>query len=151
MKYAKTSLLDIRQHRIYPIQLLGGLNMSRSFRDVVHGVQGRHRHNYNFPVDKRGNQDPLFKSRNLAINVTAGEVKPNEIASSTLGDPARNFIYWLGDANVWVSNISPHFEDHYRGEVSGVEFIINVDFDSPLDVAFTVTVEEERIQLTTPF
>src|SRR5262245_30310963 len=76
----------------------GNAHMSRSWRVVSHGVHGRARHNFNFPTDANGNQDAFFKSRNLAINVTAGEVKPNEIASSTLGDAARNFIYWLGEA-----------------------------------------------------
>jgi len=52
-------------------------------------------------------------------------------------------MYNLGDANVWVSNVSPHFNDHFNGEPGGVEFIVNVDFPSPIDVAVTITVEDQ--------
>jgi hypothetical protein len=49
----------------------------------------------------------------------------------------------LGDANVWVSNVSPHFNQHFSGEPGGVEFILNVDWPSPLDVGITITVEDQ--------
>ncbi len=43
------------------------------------------------------------------------------------------FVYHLGDANVWVSNISPH--------AGGVEYILHVDWNEPLPVAVTITLE----------
>ncbi len=54
-------------------------------------------------------------------------------------------MYWLGDADVWVSNVSPHFNDHFEGEPGGVEFILhvnNIDNGAPIDVAVTITVED---------
>jgi hypothetical protein len=41
----------------------------------------------------------------------------------------------LGDADVWVSNISPH--------QGGVEFILHVNWPQPLNIAVTITVEQE--------
>jgi hypothetical protein len=61
-------------------------------------------------------------------------------------DPGQNFIYHLGDANVWVSNISPHREDHFNDEPGEVEFILNVDSGSPIDVAITITVEDGFVE-----
>ncbi len=48
----------------------------------------------------------------------------------------------LGDADVWVSNVSPHFAQHFPGEEGGVEFILHVDWPDPLDVAYTISVED---------
>jgi|GEM_PF-883660 len=111
--------------------------MAQSVRFVRRGVRGRVRQNFNFPA---------ISSNTKVIHITAGEVKlrdPNVPPSlREAGDPGQNFIYNLGDANVWVSNISPHNQDHFVGEPGGVEFILNVDFPSPIDVAITITVED---------
>ncbi len=111
--------------------------MSQSIRFVRRGVHGRIRQNFNFPA---------IRSNTAVVNITASEIIPLDPNVPPFfkeaGDPGQNFRYHLGDANVWVSNISPHLQDHFDGEPGGVEFIINVDFPSPIDVAITITVED---------
>ncbi|MBD0692683.1 hypothetical protein [Streptomyces sp. CBMA123] len=79
------------------------------------------------------------------VHITAGQVidaAPSEIfpGGQSL---EQDFIYNLGDADVWISNISPHGEnDHFSGEPGGVEFILHVDYPEPLDVAVTICVDD---------
>lgn len=47
--------------------------------------------------------------------------------------------YVLGAADVWVSNISPHLNTFRGDDPGGVRFILHADWDSPLDVAMTIT------------
>jgi hypothetical protein len=47
----------------------------------------------------------------------------------TLGRPH------LGAANVYVTNIGPHGPEP---DIGGVEFLLHVDWDSPLDVTVTI-------------
>jgi hypothetical protein len=100
--------------------------MSQSIRFVRRGVHGRVRENFNFSA---------IKSRASAVQISAAEIKPPDPSVQgdlkEVGEPDQNFIYHLGDANVWVSNISPHKQDHFNGEPGGVEFILNVDFPCP--------------------
>jgi hypothetical protein len=42
--------------------------------------------------------------------------------------------------HITAAEIKP--QDHFDGEGGGVEFILNVDFPSPIDVAITITVED---------
>ncbi len=111
--------------------------MSQSFRIVRRGVRGRVRQNFNTSA---------IRSHASVVHITAGEIIPPDPTVQGLfgqaGEPGQNFRYNLGDANVWVSNISPHASDHFDGEPPGVEFILNVDFPSPIDVAITITVED---------
>lgn len=110
--------------------------MAQSIRFVRRGVQGRVRQNFNWPA---------IRSRQSVVTITAGEVQPSG-SSEVLGPnglTTQDFMYHLGDANVWVSNVSPHFNDHFGGEPGGVEFILNVDFPRPIDVAVTITVEDQ--------
>ena len=111
--------------------------MSQSFRHVIRGVRGRVRANFNTSA---------IKSSTSVVYITAAEIKPPDPNVPPLfkeaGDPGQNFIYHLGDANVWVSNVSPHRQDHFDGEPGGVEYILNVDFPSPIDVAVTITVDD---------
>jgi hypothetical protein len=108
--------------------------MSRSVRFIVRGVHGRVRMNHNWNA---------IKSHASVVQISAAEIKPATLQPLPApGAPAQNFIYNLGDANVWVSNVSPHAGDHFVGEPGGVEFILNVDFPSPLNVAVTITVED---------
>src|SRR5215204_5306253 len=105
------------------------------------------------PVTKRVYWRP-FRGRVLAnfnwsrinyrsvVVVTAAEYNPLvidfriPIPGQPLPPPAaddrRRFI---GDADVWVSNISPHGPDPNRRDPGGVSFVIHVDFPSPLPVA----------------
>lgn len=111
--------------------------MSQSFRIVRRGVRGRVRQNFNTGA---------IRSHASVVHITAGEIIPLDPSVIPLfsepGEPGQNFRYNLGDANVWVSNISPHNQDHFQNEPGGVEFILNVDFPSPINVAITITVED---------
>lgn len=112
--------------------------MATSFRHVLRGVHGRVRGNFNLPG--------LIRSRQAVVTMTAGEISFNGTTSEVIGPNgqlvSQDFVYNLGDADVWVSNVSPHFNDHFEGEPGGVEYILHVDWDSPLDVAVTITVED---------
>jgi hypothetical protein len=112
--------------------------MATTFRHVLRGVHGRVRANFNMP--------DVVRSRQAVVHITAGEVIFNGTTSEVIGPNgqlvSQNFIYNLGDADIWVSNVSPHFNDHFNGEPGGVEYILHVNWDSPLDVAVTITVEE---------
>jgi hypothetical protein len=89
------------------------------------GLRGRCRMNFNWP--------PI--NALSVVNITAGEA--NDFGSANLFG-GQQFTYNLGDANVWVSNISPH--------QGGVEFILNVDWPHPLNIAVTLTVEDGALE-----
>ena len=112
--------------------------MSQSVRFVRRGIHGRVGQNYNWDA---------IKSRTSVVHITAAEIIPPDPTVppvlKQLGEPNQNFMYHVGDANVWVSNVSPHREDHFGGEPGGVEFIINVNSGTPIDVAITITVEDD--------
>jgi hypothetical protein len=77
------------------------------------------------------------------VHITAAEIRVG--TDQTKVDqvpPLQDFHYNLGAANVWVSNIGPH-RDEYREETGGVEFYLHVDWDSPIDVAITIIVEND--------
>ena len=115
--------------------------MARSFRHVHRGVQGRVPANFNMPG--------VVQSRQAVIQITAAEVSFDTGANVIIGPDGtpveQAFMYHIGDADIWVSNISPHFNDHFAGEEGGVEYVLHVDFPSPLNVAVTITVEDETI------
>jgi hypothetical protein len=111
------------------------LKMSKTIRFVLRGVRGRSRHNFNWPA---------IKSRQSVVNITAGEVKPAAPSQVLGGHAVQNFMYHLGNADVWVSNISPHKNDHFNDEPGGVEFILHVgNFDGAIDAGVTITVEDD--------
>jgi hypothetical protein len=114
--------------------------MSRTIRYIKRGVKGRVKENFNWP--------DAIKSAKAIVNVTVGEIKAGTTTLSTL-PPIQDFYYILGDADVWVSNIGVHKNDFNREDPGGIGFIVHVDFDVPLDVAITITVEDyipEEIQ-----
>lgn len=96
----------------------------RVFYGKEKGLRGRCRMNFNWP--------PI--NALSVVNITAGEAHDFGSASLLGG---QQFNYNLGDANVWVSNISPH--------QGGVEFILNVDWPHPLNIAVTITVEDSSL------
>ena len=112
--------------------------MAQSFRHVIRGVSGRVRANFNWPAIKSGAS---------VVHITAAEIGPPDPNVGGRfpepGEPPQNFRYVIGDANVWVSNISPHLQDNFNGEPPGVGYILNVDWPSPIDVAVTITVEDD--------
>ena len=106
--------------------------MAESIRFVRRGVHGRVRHNHNWPG--------VISARSV-VHITAGEVG---VGTTQLlqNPPVQDFFYHLGEAIVWVSNISPH-KNEFRGDLGGVEFFLHVDWDAPIDVAITITVEDD--------
>jgi hypothetical protein len=98
--------------------------MSRSIRLIYRNQQGRSRHNFNWDaIDKRS-----------AVIITAAEWQAGGDPFDATGRPN------LGEANVYVTNIGPHDPE---GGTGGVEFLLHVDWDSPLHVQVTITVLDE--------
>lgn len=106
--------------------------MARSIRFVRRGVQGRVRQNFNWPGVITARSVVHISAAEVAFGTTQAQPTP----------PTQNFHYHLGAANVWISNIGPH-KNAFTDDPGGVEFHINVDWPSPLDVAVTITVEDE--------
>ena len=104
--------------------------MARSIRVLYRGQQGTIRKNFNWPP---------INSVDTAVIITAAEFRPQfgEFFSEhkTIGRPH------LGAANVYVTNVGPHGGP--GGEAGGVEFLLHVDFDQPLDVIVTITALED--------
>jgi hypothetical protein len=103
--------------------------MAQSIRVLYRGQHGlKIRKNFNWP--------PI--NLDSAVIITAAEFTPHfgglGGGPKTLGRPN------LGLAPVYVSNIGPHGVP--GGEAGGVEFFLNVDWGSPLDVIVTITVLE---------
>lgn len=93
----------------------------RVFYGKEKGLRGRCRMNFNWP--------PI--NALSVVSITAFEAT-DWGSANLLGGQSYN--RHLGDANVWVSNVSPH--------QGGVEFILNVDWEAPLNVAVTIAVDE---------
>jgi hypothetical protein len=104
--------------------------MAQSIRYLIRGVRGRVRANFNWPI---------ITARSV-VHVTAGQVGFGTTQVHPT-PPTQNFFYILGDADVWVSNISPH-KNEFSGQPGGVSFILHVAWPDPLDVAVTITVED---------
>jgi hypothetical protein len=85
---------------------------------------GRHRMNWQLPG--------IVNSDSVVV-ITAAEYRPEAVPPNHPNERLR----FLGDANIWVSNISPHGDGSPN---FGVEFAINVDFPTPLFVVFDITV-----------
>ena len=84
------------------------------------GLRGRCRMNFNWSVI----------SADSIVLISAGEagnVIPG-VGFTLL--PTFNFV--LGDADVFVTNVSPH--------AGGVEFILHVNWNAPLNIAVDITV-----------
>jgi hypothetical protein len=109
--------------------------MARSFRILYRDQKGR--------IPKNWNLDII--NLDSAVIITAAEFGPNfgglGGGLKTLGRPK------LGAANVYVTNVGPHGSP---GEAGGVEFILHVDFDEPLDVVVTITVVEDIEEFFVP-
>ena len=100
--------------------------MARSFRVFYQDKKGRIPANFNingFGITNRS-----------AVLVTAALWTP----SGLLGDILDTRLGVHGP-DVWVSNIVPHGGPN---EAGGVEFMLHVNSDQPVDVAVTITVFE---------
>jgi hypothetical protein len=101
-----------------------GVDMARSTRLILRGVQGRVRHNHNFA--------PIHQ--NSAVIITACQFNFFGGAFGAAGRPL------LGDADVYVTNVGPHDPE---GGDGGVEFHIHANSPTPIDVMVTITVLED--------
>lgn len=104
--------------------------MAQSIRVLYRGQKGTIRKNINWPPIKLDS----------AVLVTAAEFTFQE---GLMGGPKTLGRPHLGAANVYVTNIGPH---NPEGGSGGVEFLLHVDWDSPLDVVVTVTVQEDILE-----
>ena len=116
-------VLDYAHNTIcsYPRQVLEE-SIMQTIRLFYRGQQGRVRQNFNWGITP-----PITKKS--VIIMSAGEataVDPN------IPSPEDAVSFNLGDADVDVTNVSPHD--------GGVEFILHVNWGSPLDVLVTLTV-----------
>jgi hypothetical protein len=66
--------------------------------------------------------------------ITATEYSPELVPQNHLNERRRN----LGDANIWVSNVSVHGDDGTPND--GVEYIVNVDSPHPLFIVVDITI-----------
>jgi hypothetical protein len=107
--------------------------MSKSIRYVIRGVHGRVRANFNWPG---------VITNQSVVHITAGEVNFGNTRRD-FEPPGQDFYYILGDADIWVSNVSPHFNTFRNDDPGGVRFILHVNWFAPLDVAVTITVEDK--------
>lgn len=107
--------------------------MSRTIRLLYRAVRGRNRINFNWGIDP-----PI--TRQSVIVMSAAEVKVD--TGMFLGGPEARMDFHLGDADVYVTNVSPHD--------GGVEFILHVNWDSPISVAVDLTVLGPRDQFFEP-
>ncbi|MER5633469.1 hypothetical protein [Streptomyces nitrosporeus] len=89
--------------------------MAQSVRLLYRGQKGTIRKNHNWAPIKA----------NSAVVITAAEFS------------VANCRPLLGAANVYVTNIGPHDPE---GGTGGVEFLLHVDWETPLDVIVTITV-----------
>jgi len=105
--------------------------MARSIRYLVRNTHGTTRQNFNWPG--------VITARSV-VHVTAAEVGVGTTQAHPT-PPVQDFFYNLGAAPVWVSNIGPH-KNELTTDPGGVEYLLHVEWNSPLNVAVTITVED---------
>jgi hypothetical protein len=96
--------------------------VARSIRHFYHGEQGRHAKNVNI--------NGFDITNGSAVLVTAA------LYTTPGFGPDLNTRLLVHGPDVWISNIVPHGGPN---EASGVEFMLHVDSDQPVDVAVTIT------------
>jgi hypothetical protein len=104
--------------------------MARSIRMFYRAQQGTIRKNVNWDAIEVDS----------AVIITAAEFTFHE---GTFGGPKTLGRPNLGAAPVYVTNVGPHGgQPGTGGEAGGVEFLLHVDFSSPLAVIVTITAED---------
>ena len=105
------------------------LNMARSIRVFYSNMQGVSRQNFNWP--------PITKKS--AVLITAAQFFwPGGIGGLETIRPH------LGAASIWVSNVGAHDPEGPGGSGSGgVEFLLHVDSNTPINVMVTITVLDD--------
>lgn len=99
--------------------------MARSIRVFYSNQKGVSRHNFNW--------DPI--NQKSAVLITAAEF----FWPGGLGG-LESIRPHLGAASIWVSNIGVHGPE---GGPGGVEFLLHVDWNTPLNVMVTITVLDD--------
>ena len=127
--------LTSRPERLEPRTLLAGIpsNVFALDDGVVSSPGGTDR----FDLEIDAGEFTLGGGRIiLGLHVSAAEATEYGTAYviGPNGNPQQEFIFSLGDADVWVSNVSPH--------TGGVAFILHVNAPAPVAVVVTITVEE---------
>ncbi|HEY9023877.1 MAG TPA: hypothetical protein VIP05_06225 [Burkholderiaceae bacterium] len=102
--------------------------MAQSIRVLYRGQHGTIRKNFNWPPIRLDS----------AVIITAAEFVPH--FNGPMGGPKTPGRPNLGAANVYVTNVGPHGPEP---EIGGVEFLLHVDWDHPLDVEVTITVLDD--------
>ena len=103
----------------------------QTIRLLYRGQQGRLRKNFNWGINP-----PITKKSVIVMSAGEATVDPGSIFG-----PENASSFNLGDADVDVTNVSPHD--------GGVEFILHVNWGSPLDVLVTLTVLDPYEQFFT--
>lgn len=96
--------------------------MARTIRILYRGQRGRQRKNFNWGIS------PPITKRSVVV-MSAAEAS---VQTGTIGGIENATSFHLGDADVYVTNVGPHD--------GGVEFILHVNWGSPLDVLVDLTV-----------
>lgn len=101
----------------------------RVFYGKEHGLVGRSRLDF-----KWGIHPPITPLSIVHVSAAEATEYGTAYVIGPNGNPQQEFIFSLGDADVWVSNVSPH--------TGGVAFILHVNAPGPVAVVVTITVEE---------
>jgi hypothetical protein len=105
--------------------------MPQTIRVFYRPVKGRFRVNFNWgAIDKES-----------AVLVTASEYRASTSNGAVFADKPSQPRF-VGDANVWVSNIAPHGPPDDPND--GVTFVINVDWGEPIPVVADITVLDDK-------
>jgi hypothetical protein len=96
--------------------------MSNTIRILYHGQKGRTRMNFNWNITP-----PITKKSVVVMSAAEAAFIHNQI-----GGAENASSFHLGEADVFVTNVSPH--------EGGVEFILHVNWGSPVDVLVDLTV-----------
>ncbi|RWM92902.1 MAG: hypothetical protein EOR84_18930 [Mesorhizobium sp.] len=100
--------------------------MARSIRIFYSNMRGVTRINFNWPAIN-------IKS---AVIIAAAEWQSGPLGPSLDGSHRPH----LGAAPIWVSNVGAH---GLGDEAGGVEFLLHVDWNTPLNVMVTITVLDD--------
>ncbi|MFZ0846393.1 MAG: hypothetical protein WAM62_11420 [Pseudolabrys sp.] len=96
--------------------------MSQTIRILYKGENGRLRKNFNWNISP-----PITTKSVVIMSAAEAVINTSDIAGI---EDATSFN--LGDADVYVTNVSPH--------QGGVEFILHANWGSPINIAVDLTV-----------
>lgn len=79
---------------------------------------------------------------NSVVHVSACEVSfpPDNLFG------VEGAVRFRGDAGIWVKNVHPHGPNPGDNITGGVEFFVQIDWGTPLNIATDITVVNEPVQ-----